>query len=141
MYIANRARAQHLILPPPRGGTETILLAEDDEAVRKLIRTILDRFGYTVIEAVDGEDAIIRFKENSDKIDLLILDVIMPKKDGKMAYEEIKKVRSEIKAIFASGYTTDIIDRKGILEEGVNLIQKPISPNDLLRKVREVLDK
>ena len=101
---------------------------------------MLERSGYTVIDAVDGEDAVVRFKGNIDKIELVILDVIMPKKDGKAAYEEIKKIRPEIKAIFLSGYTTDIIDRKGVLEQGINLIQKPVSPNDLLRKVREVLD-
>ena len=127
-------------LLPVRGGTETILLAEDDEAVRELTRIVLERSGYTVIDAVDGEDAVVRFKGNIDKIELVVLDVIMPKKDGKAAYEEIKKIRPEIKAIFLSGYTTDIIDRKGVLEQGINLIQKPVSPNDLLRKVREVLD-
>lgn len=126
-------------LPPPRGGTETVLLAEDDEAVRELIRVVLDRFGYKVIGAVDGEDAVIKFKENRD-IELVILDVIMPKKDGKTAYQDMKKVRPEIKAIFTSGYSTDIIDEKGVLEEGVNFIPKPVLPNDLLRKVREVLD-
>jgi PAS domain S-box-containing protein len=127
-------------LPPPRGGTETLLVAEDDKEVRGLMKVVLDRFGYKVIEAVDGEEAITKFKENKDKIDLAILDVVMPKKDGKMAHEEIKNVRPEIKAIFLSGYRTDIIDKKGVLEEGVNFIQKPISPNELLRKVREVLD-
>ncbi|MBU4389030.1 MAG: response regulator, partial [Proteobacteria bacterium] len=127
-------------LPPQKGGTETVLVAEDDETVREIIKTILDRFGYKVIEAVDGEDAVIRFKENKDKIDLVILDVIMPKKNGKMAYDEIKELRPEIKAIFTSGYTTDLIDKKGILEEGINFIQKPVSANELLRKIREVLE-
>ena len=129
------------ILPPPRGGTETVLVAEDDEVVRTIIKAILDRFGYKIIEAVDGEDAVNRFKENKDKINIIILDVVMPKKDGKMVYDEIKKLRPEIKAIFTSGYTTDFIDKKGILEEGVNFIQKPVSANELLRKIREVLDK
>jgi two-component system cell cycle sensor histidine kinase/response regulator CckA len=126
--------------PPPRGGTETVLLAEDDEGVRKLINIVFEQSGYKVIEAVDGEDAVIKFKENKDKIDLVILDVIMPKKHGKMAYEEIKKVTPEIKVILVSGYSADIIDKKGIIEEGINFIPKPIVPNDLLRKVREVLD-
>ncbi len=90
---------------------------------------------------MDGEDAVIRFKENKDKIDLIILDVIMPKKNGKMAYDEMKELCPEIKAIFTSGYTTELIDKKGVLEEGINFIPKPISPNELLRKVREVLDK
>ncbi|MFH1672234.1 MAG: response regulator [Pseudomonadota bacterium] len=127
-------------LPPPRGGTETLLVAEDDKEVRGLMKVVLDRFGYKVIEAVDGEEAITKFKENKDKIDIAILDVVMPKKDGKAAYEEMKKLRPELKAIFSSGYGADIIDNKGILKEGVTFIRKPISPNDLLRKVREVLD-
>ena len=129
------------ILPPPKGGTETVLVAEDDEVVRTIIKAILNKFGYKIIEAVDGEDAVIRFKENKDKIDLIILDVIMPKKNGKMAYDEIKKLCPEIKAIFTSGYTTELIDKKGVLEEGINFIPKPVSADELLRKVREVLDK
>ncbi|MCJ7617805.1 MAG: response regulator [Desulfobacterales bacterium] len=127
-------------LPPPKGGAETVLVAEDDEVVRTITKTILDRFGYKVIEAVDGEDAVTKFKENKDTIDIVILDVIMPKKHGKMVYDEIKELCPEIKAIFTSGYTSDLIDKKGILEEGINFIQKPVLPNELLRKIREVLD-
>jgi CheY-like chemotaxis protein len=93
------------------------------------------------MEAVDGEDAIRIFNENKDKIQLLFLDVIMPKKNGKEVYDDIKKVRPDIKAIFTSGYNADIIHKKGILEEGLDFITKPISPEELLRKVREVLDK
>lgn len=118
-----------------------MLVAEDNEVVRTIIKAILDRFGYKVIEAVDGDDAVIRFKENKDKIDLVILDVIMPKKNGKMVYDDIKKLWPEIKAIFTSGYTKDFVDKKGILEEGINFIPKPISANELLRKIRKVLDK
>jgi two-component system cell cycle sensor histidine kinase/response regulator CckA len=76
-----------------------------------------------------------------DGIQLLILDLIMPKKSGKEAYDEIKKIRPDVKALFTSGYAIDIIKRKGLLEEGFNFISKPISPKGLLRKVREVLDK
>ncbi|MBW2645299.1 MAG: response regulator [Deltaproteobacteria bacterium] len=133
--------AEKETLPPPKGGTETVLVAEDNKEVRQLLRIILERLGYKVVEAVDGQDAVIKFKENRDKIDLAVLDVIMPTKNGKMAYEEITKMRPGMKAIFMSGYSTDIIDKKGILEEGVNFVQKPIAPNELLRKVREVLDK
>ena len=125
----------------PKGGTEAILLAEDDEEVRKLTKTVLDGFGYKVIEAVDGEDAIKKFMEDKDKIQLLILDVVMPKKNGKEAYDEIKKTKPNIKALFTSGYAKDIIHRKGFLEEGFSFISKPVSPRELLRKVREVLDK
>lgn len=125
----------------PVGGSEMILIAEDDKALRTLIKTVLNEFGYKVIDAVDGEDAIEKFIQNKDEIDLAILDVIMPKKNGKEVYEEIKKIRPDIKTIFASGYTADIIQRKGIIEEGVDFILKPVSPKDLLKKVREVLDR
>jgi PAS domain S-box-containing protein len=122
------------------GGTETVLVAEDDEAVRRLSREILERFGYTVIEAEDGEDAIQRFMENKDKINLLLLDVVMPKKDGKVVYKEIKKIKPDIKVLFLSGYPADLIRKKGILEEGIDFIAKPVRVDDLLRKAREVLD-
>lgn len=127
-------------LPLPKGGAETLLVAEDHTEVRQLMRIILERFGYNIVEAIDGEDAITKFKENIEKIDLAILDVIMPKAHGKAVHEEIRNLKPGIKAIFVSGYSTDIIDRKGILEKGINFVQKPISPNELLRKVREVLD-
>ncbi|MEW6417205.1 MAG: response regulator [Nitrospirota bacterium] len=125
----------------PTGGTETILLVEDDLEVRKLTKDILQKFGYKVLEAVDGEDAIKKFIEDKDKIQLLILDVVMPKKSGKEAYDEIKKIRHDIKALFVSGYAVDIVRRKGFLDEEFDFISKPLSPKELLRKVREVLDK
>jgi len=124
-----------------KGGLETVLIAEDDAHVRELTKNLLERFGYKVIDAVDGEDALIVFNENKDNVHLLILDVIMPKKNGKEVYDEIKKVRPDIKAIFISGYASDIIYKKGILEEGTDVILKPLSPQELLKKAREMLDK
>ncbi|MBM4141002.1 MAG: response regulator, partial [Nitrospira sp.] len=121
------------------GGTETILLAEDDADVRTFTKSVLEEFGYTVIEAGNGEDAVKRFIENKDKVQLLLLDVIMPKKNGKEVYEEIRKTRPEIKALFMSGYAANTIQKEGILEEGLKFVLKPISPTKLLRKVREVL--
>ncbi len=123
-----------------KGGTETVLLAEDDTDVRRLAKEVLDEFGYTVIETVDGEDAIKTFIENKGGIDLLVLDVLMPKKNGKEVYEKIKKIRPGIKVLFTSGYTKDLIVKKGILEEGLHFITKPIFPTELLKKVREILD-
>ncbi|OGW37159.1 MAG: hypothetical protein A2Y97_01130 [Nitrospirae bacterium RBG_13_39_12] len=123
-----------------RGGEETILIAEDDASVRELTREVLLWFGYKVIEAVDGEEAVKMFRENKEKIQLLILDVIMPKKNGKEVYNEIKRINPDIKAIFISGYTADIIHKKGIMEERLNFMLKPISPDKLLIKVREVLN-
>jgi DNA-binding response OmpR family regulator len=116
-------------------------MAEDDAAVRTIARKVFEQFGYTVIEARDGEDAVKKFLENKDKVHLVVLDVLMPKKNGKEAYEEIRKIRPDVKVIFTSGYTADILHKKGILEEGINFLSKPISTNDLIRKVREVLDR
>jgi len=125
---------------PVRGGSETILVAEDDEALRKLASTVMHQFGYTVIEAVDGEDAVLKFIENKDRIKLIVLDAIMPNKNGKQAYDEISSIAPNIKTLFASGYTADVISPTGILEKGTYFILKPVSPIDLLKKVREILD-
>jgi PAS domain S-box-containing protein len=127
-------------LPIVKRGTETILIAEDDTYVRDFIKEILTGYGYKIIEAFDGEDAIKVFNRHRDAIHLLILDVIMPKKDGKKVYQEIKKICLDTKVIFISGYATDILYKKGMLEEGLNFISKPLSPNELLIKVQEVLD-
>ena len=126
---------------PVSGGTETILIAEDDAQVRALTKKILEKAGYQVVEAADGAEAVRLYCGDHNNIQLLILDVIMPRKNGKECYDEIRKSTPDIKAIFTSGYTANIIHKKGILEEGIDLILKPISPNQLLRKVREVLDR
>jgi CheY-like chemotaxis protein len=122
-------------------GNEMVLVAEDDSNLRSLVRSVLEEFGYTVVEAVDGDDALAKIRENRDEIKLLLLDVIMPKKNGKDVYEEAKKIIPGIRALFTSGYTADMICKKGILDDGVNFISKPVSPTELLKKVREVLDK
>lgn len=124
-----------------RGGTESILVAEDDEVIRSLTSSILKEFGYTVIVAKDGNDAVREFMENRDRIGLLLLDVIIPRKNGKDAYEEIRTIRPGIKVLFISGYSADMISKEGILEKGLSFISKPVSPTELLRKVREVLDR
>jgi len=128
------------ILPVIERGTETILVAEDDHQVRELIKEVLTGFGYTVLEAKDGLDALRLYKENANRIQLLILDVITPKKNGKQVYDEIKIESPNIKVIFMSGYDANVIHNKGIREEGLNFISKPILPDELLRKVREALD-
>ncbi len=124
----------------PVGGTETILLAEDNESVRNLIVSVLKESGYTVITAVDGEDAVRKYRENKDTVQLLLFDLIMPKKNGKEAYDEISRIHSPIKAIFASGYSPDLIRDKAALRSGTTVVYKPISPMDLLKKVRSMLD-
>jgi len=122
-------------------GTETILLAEDEISVRKLMKEVLEEFGYKVIEAEDGEDAVIKFKENKDNIHLLLFDVVMPKMNGKEAHEKIREIKPDIKALFVSGYAAEIIHKNGILEEGTNFMFKPVSPEDILKNVREAIDR
>jgi CheY-like chemotaxis protein len=124
----------------PARGTETILVIEDDDRVRQFTKTALEIFGYKIVEAVDGEDALRKFDEHRDDVQLILLDVIMPKKNGAEVYNEIKKIRPDIKVIFSSGYPGDVLTDKGIIKEKMNFLSKPISPHDLLSKVREVLD-
>lgn len=125
----------------PVGGTETILLAEDDIDVRGLTKAVLEEFGYTVISAVNGEDAINKFKESKDKIHILLLDIVMPKKSGKEVYKEIKKIEPATRVLFISGYPSNVIHGKEILDEGLDFISKPVPPQELLRKLREILAK
>jgi PAS domain S-box-containing protein len=122
------------------GGTETVLVAEDDESVRNLTMTVLAESGYTVIGVPDGEQALAKFIENEGRIRLLIFDVIMPKMNGKDAYEEIRKFHPDIKVLFMSGYAADIFEEKNISDRDLKIIAKPISPTEFLKKVRETLD-
>ena len=126
--------------PAPEAGHASILVAEDDDGVRSLTLAVLEGFGYDVVEAVDGEDALAKFAEHQDRIQLLLLDIIMPKKNGSMVYEEIKKTHPDIKVLFTSGYTADAMHQKGVIEDAFNFVAKPVSPGDLLKKVKEVLD-
>lgn len=122
-------------------GTEMLLVAEDNDTVRILTKNLLMENGYTVIEASHGEEAIRKFMEHADTIQLLLLDVIMPRKNGWEVYDTIRKIRPGIRVIFMSGYTADVFARRMIPEEGMNLMNKPIPPGDLLRTVRQELDR
>jgi two-component system cell cycle sensor histidine kinase/response regulator CckA len=120
------------------GGLATILVAEDDDNVRNLTRAVLEGFGYTVIDAVDGEDALKKFREHEKDIQLLFMDILMPKKNGTEVYAAIKQDHPDVKALFTSGYSADLMRAKGIVvEEG--FIAKPVSPRDLLKHVRKTL--
>lgn len=135
--IGRQGSAKTASLP---GGTETILVAEDDEASRKLVSTVLAEFGYRVLPAENGEDAIRRFAENKDSVQLAILDVIMPKKNGFEVFKEISALRPDLKIIFLSGYSESVLDEKVLRDKRVTFIMKPVSPLSLLKKVRDVLD-
>jgi polar amino acid transport system substrate-binding protein len=125
---------------PPVGGTETILLAEDDKTVREMTLLMLEDFGYAVVTAVDGEDAVKQFGENKDRVELLLFDLIMPGKSGKDAYDEIRLIRPDIKVIFASGYDPDMVRQKALLEQHVPVVYKPVPMATLLKTIRAVLD-
>jgi signal transduction histidine kinase len=124
---------------PPHRGTETILVAEDDPAVRRLIARVLSEFGYGVIEAVDGDDAVAKFAEHADRVKLAILDLVMPRKNGRQASEEIRRTRPEVQVLFSSGYTADLVSEEDVREEGVHFLPKPVAPEVLLAKVRQLL--
>lgn len=123
------------------GGTETLLLAEDNPDVRRTVKEILRISGYTVIEADDGEDAVRKYHEHQDKVDLLIFDVVMPAKNGREAYEEIRQINDSVRALFMSGYTGDVVLDKGVQNGRFDYIPKPLSASDLLQKIREILDR
>ncbi len=126
---------------PVRGGNETVLIAEDEASLRKLTKTILESFGYSVITAKNGEDAITKFMESRKRISLVLLDMIMPKKSGKEVSEAIVKIAPRMKVLFASGYAMDNITNKEMTASDFDFIHKPFRPKDLLIKVREVLDR
>jgi len=122
-------------------GRETILVAEDDPSIRELAEMILGKLGYEVILADNGIDAIEKFKANSDKVDIIIMDMIMPKKSGREAYQDIRRLKPSVKVLFISGYSPDLLQNKGVLETGEEVIIKPVRPMELARRVREILDR
>jgi len=127
-------------LVPLAHGRETLLVVEDEEVVRMFMKKILERAGYKVIIAENGEDAVTRFREQGD-ISLVLSDVLMPRKNGKEMLDEIRELKPGIKVIFISGYAADVMQKKCLFEEGTEFITKPFDANDLLQKVREELDK
>ncbi len=126
---------------PPPGGNETILMAEDDAPLRFLTEEILKLAGYRVLAAVDGEDALRLYRDHGQEVDLLLLDVIMPKKGGRGVYDEIHAVHPDIRCLFMSGYSEDAVHTNFTLDHGLKLIQKPFKSMDLLRMLRQELDR
>jgi len=125
---------------PATPGNGTILVVEDAQEVRMLTRQVLEGQGYRVIEAVDGEDALAKFREHQDEVRLVIMDVVMPKLNGKEAFTKISRMRPQTKVLFTSGYTPDDVHSKGVLFDRDNFLSKPCTPEALLRMVGELLN-
>lgn len=124
----------------PHGGSETVLLVEDEEVVRGLARRILEQAGYTVVEASKSAEALRFCEEHAEEVDLLLTDVVMPEMSGKELADRLKSQRPDLKMLFMSGYTDEAIVHHGVLDSSVEFIQKPFTPAGLVKKVRDVLD-
>jgi PAS domain S-box-containing protein len=122
------------------GGKEALLVAEDDPALRRVLRRLLEGVGYTVVEAEDGLDAVAKFEAHRDRIRLLLLDVVMPGQNGRQALDQIRALEPAVRAIFLSGHTADLAGQRDIPLGPERLLRKPVEPDDLLRAVRERLD-
>jgi CheY-like chemotaxis protein len=123
-----------------RKGEGTILVVEDDDAVRRMTREFLKISGYTVLEARSGADAIQFMERREQPIDLVLTDVLMPGMKGRELVERLAKLRSGIKVLYMSAYTEDAAINIGVLSPGTAFIEKPFSPDDLANKVREVIN-
>ena len=132
-------KAESDILTGPVTG-EMVLVVEDDEAVRVLAANMLERLGYRVLMAGDGEEAIEIIEGFTGRIHLILTDINMPRIDGRRLCQEVVQMRDTIKFVLMSGYTNDVCALRGILKGGVHFIQKPFSVNALSQKLREVLD-
>jgi nitrogen-specific signal transduction histidine kinase len=123
----------------PRG-TETVLVVEDEDAVRRIVKIALESTGYRVIEARNGPDALDLARAHAGGIQMLVTDVVMPEMSGREVAARIAEAHPGVRILYMSGYTDDAVMRHGIVESGVAFLQKPFSPLSLARKVREVLD-
>ncbi len=122
-------------------GLETILLVEDEDDVRVLAREVLERHGYTVLEASDGLQALHRYEAGPAGIDMILTDVVMPRMSGRELVDRVRAIRPDVRVLYMSGYTEDAILRHGVLDASTVLLGKPFAPTALLAKIREVLDR
>jgi two-component system cell cycle sensor histidine kinase/response regulator CckA len=125
---------------PVRGGTETILLADDHDGICEMAHSVLKAKGYHVLLAHDGEEAVEIFTAHRDRISLVLLDVIMPRRSGPEVFAAIKALKPDVSVVFATGYSNEIATLADLVERGVAVLRKPYSPSILCRRVREVLD-
>lgn len=137
--VEERTREGRVKPSAARKGYGTILFAEDNPEVRRLATSVLRKTGYRVIEAADGLEAIEAFMANPDSIDLIIIDVVMPRKNGKEVVDQVRVMRPDAKVLYTSGYTRDVLSDKGMDETGFTFLAKPLSPHELLQKVEEIL--
>ena len=136
-----RIPVERLDLPDLPRGTETILLVEDDPALREMAATLLRRLGYTVLAAADGVEALsLKQQPDTGHIDLMFTDVVMPHMSGKELADRVRASYPHTRILFTSAYTENAIVHQGVLNKGVALLQKPFTPSALARKLREVLD-
>lgn len=124
----------------PYGRQETVLIAEDEDSVRKGMRKLLEDAGYSVIEACNGEEAVAQYREHDGRIDLVILDIIMPRMNGKAVYDALREYDPQVKAMFLSGYAGDTISRQGLENIDAKVLEKPCTPSLFLEMVRKELD-
>jgi CheY-like chemotaxis protein len=133
------APARRSVLPESAGGAETILLVEDEDAVRRLCLRVLSASGYNMLEARNGEEAIDLMARIPTKLDLLVTDLVMPRMGGRQLAAKLREASPNLRILFLSGYTEDV-PPKSELDHSVGFLQKPFAPPALAKKVRELLD-
>ena len=137
--FAGDVTTQKVVEEEVPSGSETVMLVEDEEAVRRVTEEMLRSAGYTVLAAADGSDALRQIESYPEVVDLLISDVVMPGMSGPQLADRVSKMRPDTRLLFVSGHTQDAIGHHGILDEGLAFLRKPFSMEVLLTKVREVL--
>ena len=138
--MEDEAEAEESAITEIVSGTETVLMVEDEGSILRMGKTMLERLGYTVLAARRPDDAIAIAEQHKGPIHLLVTDVVMPKMNGKELRAQIEKHIPKIKVLYMSGYTANVIVQRGIVQDGINFLQKPFTVNSLASKVREVLD-
>jgi two-component system cell cycle sensor histidine kinase/response regulator CckA len=127
-------------LPHERSGTETLLIVENEPAIRHLLQVALQKNGYSVLTAESGRKALELVRDHTGTIDLLITDVMMEDMDGPELVRQLAVLRPRTRTLFMSGYTDNALGEQGVLSANVNFIQKPFSPTVIAQKVRDILD-